>query len=200
MLDRQIPLPALNSSIPIPVGQITGQADTDMQVINMWLHGKAPTTQLAYQGEIQRFLGWVGKPVTQITLLDVQAYTNSLDRLALPSQARAVNAIKSLFSFAYRIGYLPFNVLVPVQAPKFKNTLAERILPEVNIQVMVALESNPRNRAILRLLYGAGLRVSELCGLKWRDLQPRGEGDLPGQVTVFGKGSKTRTVVLPASL
>ncbi|KGF72288.1 integrase [Neosynechococcus sphagnicola sy1] len=179
---------------------MAGQADSDQQVVGMWLYGKAITTQHAYQGEMRRFLTFVNKPMAHITLGEVQQYITSLGNLAASSQARAINAIKSLFGFAYRIGYLPFNVLVPVQAPKFKNTLAERILPEMNVQLLIALETNPRNRAILKLLYGAGLRVSELCGLKWRDLQPRGEGDFPGQVTVFGKGGKTRTVVLTAGL
>jgi integrase/recombinase XerD len=54
----------------------------------------------------------------------------------------------------------------------------------------------PRNRALLRLAYAGGLRVSELVGLAWRDLQPR---DDAGQVTVFGKGGKTRTVLLSAA-
>jgi len=44
-------------------------------------------------------------------------------------------------------------------------------------------EPDPRNAAMLGLLYAAGLRISELCGLAWRDLQPRGDA---GQLTVFG--------------
>lgn len=190
----------LTTPSSLPAGQMFGQASTDQQVIAMWLYGKALTTQLAYKGEVQRFSEFVNKPLTQVTIGDIQQYSTSLVHLMPPSQARAIHAIKSLFSFAYRIGYLPFNVTVPVQAPKFKNTLAERILPETNIQLLIALETNPRNRAMLRLLYGAGLRVSELCDLKWRDLQSRGTVDFPGQITVFGKGSKTRTIVLPLSL
>ncbi len=62
---------------------------------------------------------------------------------------------------------------------------------------MITLEINPRNRAILRALYSGGLRVSELCQIKWKDLKPRGES---GQVTVLGKGGKVRTVLLPASV
>ena len=46
---------------------------------------------------------------------------------------------------------------------------------------------------MLRLLYASGVRVSELCGLKWRDLQERGDA---GQVTVMGKGGKTRAILL----
>src|SRR5260370_11521891 len=62
---------------------------------------------------------------------------------------------------------------------------------------MLALEPGKRNQVLLRLLYIAGLRVSEIAELKWRDLQPRTDG---GQVTVFGKGSKTRTVLLPNAI
>jgi integrase/recombinase XerD len=62
---------------------------------------------------------------------------------------------------------------------------------------MIDLETHPRNRAILRLLYYGGLRVSELCGLKWKNLSVRENG---GQVTVKGKGGKTRTVLVPAGL
>ena len=62
---------------------------------------------------------------------------------------------------------------------------------------MIALESSDRNRVILLLLYSSGLRVSELCQLTWKDLKPRGES---GQVTVLGKGSKTRTVRLPSGV
>jgi integrase len=62
---------------------------------------------------------------------------------------------------------------------------------------MLALEPNPRNAALLRLAYGAGLRIAELCALAWRDLAPR---DDAGQITLFGKGGKTRVVLLPASV
>jgi site-specific recombinase XerD len=57
--------------------------------------------------------------------------------------------------------------------------------------------TDARNRALLGLIYFAGLRISELCSLVWRDLQPR---DDDGQLTVFGKGGKTCVVLLPASI
>ncbi|WP_313899048.1 tyrosine-type recombinase/integrase, partial [Methylobacterium sp. J-072] len=46
------------------------------------------------------------------------------------------------------------------------------------------------------MLYGGGLRISEVCGLRWRDLAVRDEA---GQATVFGKGGKTRVVLLSAA-
>jgi integrase/recombinase XerD len=104
--------------------------------------------------------------------------------------------VKSLFSFAQRIGYSTFNVAAPVQAPAVKNVLAERILSEPDAHRLIALEPDVRNRLLLRLLYAGAPRVSELCGLRWRDVRPRDEA---GQVTLFGKGGKTRTVLLTAA-
>jgi integrase/recombinase XerD len=169
------------------------QADNDGQVLSMWLHGRPATTQRAYAYEIRGLLAAIGKPLQAITLGDLQGYFSRLEELAPASRARAVNAAKSLFSFALRIGYLGFNPCAALQSPRVKNTLAERILPEAQVHQMIALEPNQRNRVLLRILYAAGGRVSEVCGLKWRDVQER-EG--AGQVTIFGKGGKTRVVLL----
>ena len=177
--------------------RLTSQAETDEQLQALWLHGRAASTQRAYCSDSRRFLRFVGKPLRSIKLVDVQAFADSISDRAPATQSRALNVVKSLFSFGHRVGYLPFNVAAAVKAPPAKDTRAERILPEAEIQRMLALERHPRNRVILRLLYGAGLRVSELCGLKQRDCQPRDEA---GQITIFGKGGKTRTVLLPVSV
>lgn len=58
---------------------------------------------------------------------------------------------------------------------------------------MLAKEDNPRNHAILLLLYRAGLRAHELCNLQWRHVQER---DDAGQLAIFGKSKKTRFVLL----
>lgn len=175
-----------------PVVQVR-QADDDRQVLTMWLHGRPATTQRAYLFEVQGMLAIVNKPLACITLGNLQDYFSSLVYLAPASQARAVNAIKSLFSFAQKIGYLKFNPAAAILSPKVKNTLAERILSESDVHRLLALEPHPRNRVLLRLIYAAGLRVSEVVGLKWRDTQEREEA---GQITVYGKGGKTRVVLL----
>jgi len=112
------------------------------------------------------------------------------------SRANATAAVKSLLSFAQEVGYLRFNVGKVVKAPPVKNTLAERIMAEVDTLRMIGLEPNLRNRALLTLLYGGGLRIAEACGLRWRDLTEREDG---GQATVYGKGGKTRVVLLSVS-
>jgi hypothetical protein len=62
---------------------------------------------------------------------------------------------------------------------------------------MIALEPDERNRVLLAVLYAASLRVSEACGLRWRNLQARGEA---GQILIHGKGGRARVVLLPAGV
>ena len=113
--------------------------------------------------------------------------------MAPASRARKLGAVKSLAAFGHRLGYLAFDIGAPLRLPAVKTTLAERILGEGDVLRLLTLEANPRNHALLRLLYAGALRVSELCALTWRDLQPREDA---GQVTVFGKGGKIRVVLL----
>jgi len=172
------------------------QAESDEHLIDLWLHGKSPQSQRAYAGDIAAFRAFVGKPLRAMTLGDVQAFQDSLKGLAPASQARRISAVKSLLSFAHTLGYLAFNIGAPVKPPAVKNPLAERVLDERAVSEMVYGEPKSRNRALLRLLYFGGLRISEVCGLRVRDLQPR---DDAGQVTVFGKGGQTRIVLLKAT-
>ena len=182
--------------VPAPVQ--AAQADTDDQLVALWLHGRPANTTRAYRADWERFAGFVDEnPVRAVKLGDVQAYADSLDGLAPATRARRLNVVRSLFAFALRIGYLQFNVAAAVKTPTIKDARAERILSEADTLKMINLEQNTRNSAMLRLIYGAGLRVSELTGLLWRDAQAR-DADDTGQITVFGKGGKTRVIVLSA--
>jgi integrase/recombinase XerD len=175
----------------------TPQASSDTQLLEIWLHGRSIHTQRAYRGDIERFQARAGKPFRQITLSDLQQFADSLGNLAPASRYRTLSAIKSLLAFAHRIGYLPFDVGRALRLPAVRNQLAERILPEADLHRILGLEPNARNRALLTLLYASGVRVSELCGLSWRNLQPNGDG---GQISVFGKGGVTRAIQVPASV
>jgi integrase/recombinase XerD len=177
--------------------EIANRASSDDQLLEVWLHGRSIHTQRAYRADIERFRSGAGKPLPKITLADLQQFADSLTDLAPASRYRTLSAIKSLLAFGHRIGYLPFDTGRALRLPAIRNRLAERILPEPDLHRILNLEPDPRNRAVLTLLYASGVRVSELCDLSWRDLQPNGEG---GQITVFGKGGLTRSIQVPASV
>jgi integrase/recombinase XerC len=103
-----------------------------------------------------------------------------------------LSACRSFFNFLARERAIAANPAAGVRSPKLR-----RKLPEVlDVDEVAALLEFPpddpeavRDRALFELLYSSGLRVSELTGVRWRDLDC-GEG----LVRVTGKGSKTRIV------
>jgi len=189
--------PALPPPLPRPTAVIPAQARSDEHLVALWLHGRSAATQRAYAADLAAFFAHAQRPLHAVTLGDMQAFQDTLKTLATATEARRLSAVKSLLSFGHRTGYLPVNVGAAIRLPKVKGTLAERILGIDDVLRMLALERQARNKALLRLLYLGGLRISEACGLRGRDLAAR---DDAGQVTVFGKGGKTRAVLLKASV
>jgi len=170
--------------------------ENDTAFIELWLGTKVSThTRRAYRAEIGCFRTAAAKPLGWITMTDLQCYARALGQGSLKpaSQNRALTAIKSLLSFGQETGYLPFNVGAAVKLRPNTDGLAQRILDESEVAKLIDRAPEGRDQVMLRLLYMSGVRVSELAQLKWCDLMPRGEG---GQITVFGKGGKTRAILL----
>ncbi len=191
-MNELIPLGGQSADLTLPEA-----GNGDETVIGMWLFGRPGSTQSVYRGAVRDFMAFTGRALVSTSLSDLQAYHQSIGGLAVTTQCTKLNAIKSLLTFAHKTGYLQVNVGIALQMPKIKNTLAERILTEDDVLRMIALERNHRDKTLLRLLYLAGLRASEAPALRARDLKKSGDS---GQITVFGKGGKTRVILLKASL
>ncbi len=181
-----------------PPAILTRQATSDAHLIDLWLHNRSDHTRRAYRADADRFLLQVGHPLQAVTLGELQDFADSLAGLKASSRVRTLAAVKSLLAFGHRLGYLPFDVGRALKLPARREGLAARILEETDVQRMLALETHPRNRVLLRLLYASGIRVAELCALRWRDVRPRADG--AGQIAVWGKGAKERAILLPAAV
>ncbi|MTJ55804.1 tyrosine-type recombinase/integrase [Anabaena sp. UHCC 0253] len=165
-------------------------------LLNMWLHGKSKTTQSSYSKIAYKFIDFVQLPLTQIGLNHLQSWLDTIEGSDNTRKTYA-SVIKSLFTFTHNLGLMSVNPGKALKVGKPKDCLNERILTESEVMLMIHQESNHRNKLILKTLYYCGLRVSELCVLKWKDASVRTNG---GQFTVYGKGQKTRTVLVPPSL
>jgi integrase/recombinase XerD len=128
---------------------------------------------------------------------DFEDFADSLTGFADATRSRRLSSVKSLIAYACQVRYLHLDVGAPVQLPKIKDSLAERIIDENLVMRLLDKEKHPRNAALMTLIYAAGLRVSEACGLRWKDMKAR---DSSGQATIFGKGGKTRAILLPPGL
>src|SRR5919112_2073060 len=88
--------------------------------------------------------------------------------------------------------------MMPGLDTRGRSALLERAQGAEVVEVVQAAETD-RDRALVRALYIAGLRVTETVDLRTRDLITRDDGR-GGQLAVFRKGSKTRPVLVPRSL
>ncbi len=169
---------------------------SDSEVIDLWLRRqRSSATRSVYGRDVRRLTTWCDKTLAETDPLDLERFAEMLagSGLAPISQGRTLAAIRGFFRFAERIGYCR-NVAAGLELPRSEPTLSERIIPQEDVRRMIALEPDERNRVLLGVLYAAGLRVSEACGLRWRNLQARGE---VGQILIHGKGGRTRVVLLP---
>jgi integrase/recombinase XerD len=197
-MSSALPVAATIATDARPVAVTPTDPDaTDEQLVAMWLHGRSPHTVRAYRRDLAHLRAFVGgKPLHAITLSDLQAFADTLTG-EQSSRGRVLASVKSLLSFAAKLGAVRFNVGAALRKPPARDTLADRILEETHVARMLALTEG-RNHALVRLAYAGGFRVSELVALRWSDCVDAADGAL--YVTVFGKGGKTRTVrISPAT-
>jgi integrase/recombinase XerC len=157
----------------------------------------APTVK-AYLGDLAQYAAYlaeVGAPVVPSSPALVRGFVARASAGAgATSLGRKLSALRSFYRFLVREGLAPGNPARAVSSPKRPQRLPE-VLPEQEVAALVEAPGGEggalalRDRAILELLYGGGLRVSELTGLDLDDL------DLAaGLVRVLGKRGKERIV------
>ena len=174
------------------------------------LTGSSPHTRKAYESDLRQFVAWAERgarpapeAVDHLVLRRYLAYLTTRG-MARPTIARKAAALRAFFGWLRKRGVIAADPTRNLRTPK-----GDRRLPKVPKAAEVAslLDDVPgflrmtttvpavavalRDAAILEVLYGAGLRISELCGLGPADVDLRG-----GLVTVLGKRSKIRRVPL----
>jgi integrase/recombinase XerC len=167
------------------------------------LTAASPATRHAYTSDLAGFVEWAERAgiddpagVQRILLRRYLAYL-ATRRYARRTVARKVAALRRYFRWLVRTGVMAKDPTIGLSTPRGEGRLP-RVLsrPELDTLLDPGTEGGPvslRDRAVVELLYGSGLRVAELCGLSPTDL------DLPqGTVTVWGKGSKQRQVPMSA--
>lgn len=115
--------------------------------------------------------------------------------LAATSMGRQIAVVRTFFRFCRRKGFLAKNPAETLASPKVPKRLPLFLSADAAKEVVTAPQGHDaspvRDRAILEVLYGGGLRVSELCGLDIESLDPDRL-----EVRVIGKGNKERVVPL----
>jgi integrase/recombinase XerD len=159
---------------PEAVGSASNPQNSADFLIRAWLHNRPATTTRAYRRDAEAFLAHAKKPLTEVNVADLQAWEVSLAASAPASRARRLAAVAKPTAGALRV------------------------LAEADVQRMIGAETDARSRVALRVLYATGIRNSELCSLRRRDLTAAKKG--VAEARVVGKGGKVRIVVVPAAI
>lgn len=188
---RSLPDPYLPLNGTSKACDISG-ADTDERLIAMWLAGRPSNTVRAYSTDIARLRDHIHKPLRRITASDLIGWTDTLGRLKPASQYRRLSAVKSLFSYAHKLGYIQLDPAAALRMPRTTDDRASKLLSVEQVQSLISSTAG-RDRLICVTLYRLGLRESELVSLTADDLHDC-------VLTVLGKGGKLRHLAVPADL
>ena len=160
--------------------------------------GLSQNTAASYGRDVEHLLQYAqsaGKSVDHVTGDDLENFVATLRDLGIAarSQARIISGIKSFYKFLKMEGIVDINPTQLLPSPRIGEHLPEVLtLSEINSMIECIDLSHPqgqRNRAIIEVLYGCGLRVSELVELKLSQIFEQEE-----YIVVVGKGDKQRLV------
>lgn len=154
-------------------------------------------TAEAYLHDVSLLASFLGeKPLETVDITDLQEFVKFLQKekkVEATSQARIISGIRAFYRFLVLEGTISSNPAALLDAPKLGKKLPSVLsIPEVEAVINAVDLSTPeghRNRAIIEVLYGCGLRVSELVDLRLSCLHFE-----EGYVRVIGKGDKERIV------
>jgi len=156
---------------------------------------RSPRTVDAYRRDLRALGAYLAKPVAAATLEELERYTAQLraDGLSSATIARRTAAARSFFRHEQLLGRRTDNPAAAISLPRRAKTLPKTLSPgEAERLIGAAAGTQPRalrDQALVELLYGAGLRVSEATGLDKNGV------DLDDRIVrVIGKGNKERAV------
>ena len=163
--------------------------------------GASANTLDAYGRDLLDASGYLGGQLCTATAMDLSDWLQSLakDGLAASTQARKLSSLKRFFRFLFEERDRKDDPTSKLDAPKVRRDVPDVLLREDVDRLLQASAEDPRLTCLLELLYGAGLRVSELVGLRLGDLPRRRLGRWETrEMIVRGKGGKERLCPLGA--
>lgn len=153
----------------------------------------SPNTVEAYTSDMESFFSQVTVEPAHVSTQDIIDYLSVNDRLSKRSQSRLLSSFRSFFDWLVMEGDRKDNPCDPIDSPKLGRYLPEVLSVEEVTSIIDSVDTSKwngkRDRAVLEILYGCGLRVSEAVGLKISNVYLE-----EGFVRVVGKGDKERIV------
>ena len=155
-------------------------------------------TAKAYYSDILDFLLWLGDtPLENVNFSKVREYLHFIQKFNYKKTtvARKIASLRTFYKYLYREKKVDSNPAMNLNTPKRPKQLPKFLTPyeieQILNNIKIDTPAGYRNKAILELLWATGMRVSELSGLNFEDLNLENN-----EIRVFGKGSKERIILV----
>lgn len=155
-------------------------------------------TAKAYYSDIMDFLLWLGDTALEnVNFSKVREYLHFIQKFNYKKTtlARKIASLRTFYKYLYREKRVESNPAMNLNSPKRPKQLPKFLTPyeveQILNNITIDTPAGYRNKAILELLWATGMRVSELSGLNFEDLNLENN-----EIRVFGKGSKERIILV----
>lgn len=152
----------------------------------------------AYSSDILSFLIWLGETdISEVDYVKLKDYLVFMQKFqySKTTTARKIAGLRTFFKYLHREGVVGTNPAKGIHSPKKNKNLPKFLTEEETEEILNGIKIDTpagyRNKVILELLYASGMRVSELSGLNFADLNIDNN-----EIKVVGKGSKERIVLI----
>lgn len=151
----------------------------------------------AYKSDIISFLIWINSDCLSVDLNKLREYMHFIQRFEYKKTTvlRKIASLRGFYKYLYRERLINNNPASSLIAPKKNKSLPKFLtddeMEQILDNVQITTPAGFRNKAILELLWATGMRVSELSGLNFGDLELENN-----EIRVFGKGAKERIVLV----
>ena len=152
----------------------------------------------AYESDVVAYLIWLDSvPPESVNHAKIKEYLLFIQRFnySKTTLSRKISAIRTFYRYLYRERLIDANPVSGLHSPKKSKTLPKFLtsaeIEQILNNIKIETPAGYRNRTILELLYATGMRISELAGLNFGDLNLE-----ENEITVFGKGAKERIVLV----
>ena len=150
-------------------------------------------TILSYDNDLKKIESYYSKKdLLKLNVNDLMKYLNVLSDLAPSTVSHNISTLKSFYSYFVKTGKISINPTDALKSPKLGTHLPTYLTEEeINLLLDIKVEDafTARNKALLELMYGTGLRISEVINLEFKNIDVE-----ECIVRVMGKGSKERIV------
>ena len=155
-------------------------------------------TAKAYCSDILSFIVWMDEQSCEdVNFSKIREYMHFIQRFNYKKTtiSRKIASLRTFYKYLYRERKVDSNPAMSLTNPKRSKSLPKFLTPDEVEQILnntkIETPSGYRNRTILELLWATGMRISELAGLNFGDLNLE-----ENEIRVFGKGSKERIVLI----